>query len=138
EDLIFPHHECEIAQSEAATGRPFARYWVHNGFVNLGSEKMSKSLGNTLLIRELVKRHDPDALRLWLLGTHYRHPIEFSEERLHEAGRALERFNRLFREAARSTRHPRPLPDPIRSGDGRRLQPPAGARRAVRPCPGAL
>src|SRR5262249_18727804 len=72
-----------------------------------------KSLGNTLLIRELVKRHDPDALRLWLLGTHYRHPIEFSEERLHEAGRALERFNRLFREAARSTRHPGPLPDAL-------------------------
>ena len=113
EDLIFPHHECEIAQSEAATAKPFARYWIHNGFVNLGSEKMSKSLGNTLLIRELVKRHDPDALRLWLLGTHYRHPLEFSEERLHEAGRALERFNRLFREAARYTRQPGPLPDSL-------------------------
>ena len=99
EDLIFPHHECEIAQSEAATGRPFARLWVHNGFVNLGAEKMSKSLGNTLLIREIVKRHAPDALRLWLLGTHYRHPVEYSEERLQDAGRALERFQRLFREA---------------------------------------
>jgi cysteinyl-tRNA synthetase len=99
EDLIFPHHECEIAQAEAATGKPFARYWIHNGFVNFGAEKMSKSLGNTLAIREVVKRHEPDALRLWLLGTHYRHPVEFSEERLREAGRALERFTRLFHAA---------------------------------------
>ncbi len=96
EDLIFPHHECEIAQSEAVTGKPFARYWIHNAFVNLGAEKMSKSLGNTLGIRELVKRYEPDALRLWLLGTHYRHPVEFSEDRLRDAGRALERFTRLF------------------------------------------
>src|SRR5437879_7716939 len=100
EDLVFPHHECEIAQSEAATRKTFARYWVHNGFVNLGAEKMSKSLGNTLLIRELVKRHDPDALRLWLLGTHYRHPVEFSEGPLTGAGRALDRSVRWLREAA--------------------------------------
>jgi cysteinyl-tRNA synthetase len=89
EDLIFPHHECEIAQSEADTGRPLARYWLHNGMVNLRTEKMSKSLGNILTIRELVKRHDPDALRVWMLGTHYRHPIEWSEARVHEAARAL-------------------------------------------------
>ena len=101
EDLIFPHHECEIAQSEAGTGTMFAHYWIHNGFVNLGAEKMSKSLGNTLLIRELVKRHDADALRLWLLGTHYRHPIEFAEDRLAEAGRALERLKDPVREAGR-------------------------------------
>jgi cysteinyl-tRNA synthetase len=101
EDLIFPHHECEIAQSEAVTRRPLARYWVHNGFVNLGAEKMSKSLGNTLLIRELVKRHAPDALRLWLLGTHYRNPVDFAEERLREAARALERFHRLLHDARR-------------------------------------
>ena len=92
EDLVFPHHECEIAQSEAATGSPLARYWLHNGMVNMGAEKMSKSLGNTLWIREMVKRHPPDALRFWLLGTHYRNPIEFAEERLAEAGRALERL----------------------------------------------
>ncbi|HSF07136.1 MAG TPA: cysteine--tRNA ligase [Methylomirabilota bacterium] len=101
EDLIFPHHECEIAQAEAATGKAFARYWIHNGFVNIGAEKMSKSLGNTLAIRELVKRHDPDALRLWLLGTHYRHPVEFSEDRLQEAGRALNRLRGLVVEAQR-------------------------------------
>jgi cysteinyl-tRNA synthetase len=110
EDLIFPHHECEIAQSEAATGRPFARLWIHNGFVNLGAEKMSKSLGNTLLIREIVKRHHPDALRLWLLGTHYRHPVEFSEERLQEAGRALERFHRLFLDVDALSAGPAPTP----------------------------
>ena len=92
DDLIFPHHECEMAQSEAATGKPFARYWLHNGMVNMGAEKMSKSLGNTLWIREILKRHEADALRLWVLGTHYRNPLEFAEERLQEAGRALERL----------------------------------------------
>ncbi|PYN79111.1 MAG: cysteine--tRNA ligase [Candidatus Rokuibacteriota bacterium] len=100
EDLIFPHHECEIAQSEACTGKPFARYWVHNGMVNMGKEKMSKSLGNTLSIREIVKRHDPDALRLWMLGTHYRNMIEWSEERVVESARALERLARLLHDAA--------------------------------------
>ena len=92
EDLIFPHHECEIAQTEAVTHKSFARYWLHNGMVNMGAEKMSKSLGNTLWIREILKRHDADALRLWLLGTHYRNPIEYAEERLIEAARALERL----------------------------------------------
>jgi cysteinyl-tRNA synthetase len=101
EDLIFPHHECEIAQSEAATDKPFVRYWIHNGFVNLGAEKMSKSLGNILTIKELVKRHDPEAIRLWLLGTHYRSPVEFEEERVGEATRALERLRRLPQEAER-------------------------------------
>ena len=99
EDLIFPHHECEIAQSEACTGKPLARYWVHNGMVNMGKEKMSKSLGNTLNIREIVKRHDPDALRLWMLGTHYRNMIEWSEERVEESARALDRLARLLHDA---------------------------------------
>ncbi len=75
EDLIFPHHECEIAQAEGVTGKSFVRCWMHNGLLNLGTEKMSKSLGNTLTIRELVKRHEPDAMRLYLLGAHYRHPL---------------------------------------------------------------
>ncbi|MBI4562354.1 MAG: cysteine--tRNA ligase [Candidatus Rokubacteria bacterium] len=91
-DLIFPHHECEIAQTEADTGRPFARYWVHNGLVNLGAEKMSKSLGNILTINEFVKRHEPDAFRLYVLGTHYRSPVEFFEERVRESARALGRL----------------------------------------------
>ncbi len=105
EDLIFPHHENEIAQSEGATGLPFTRYWIHNGFVNLGAEKMSKSLGNALTIQELTRRHDPEALRLYLLGTHYRHPLEFAEERIREARRSLERFRTLFA-AARSRAAP--------------------------------
>ncbi len=95
-DLIFPHHECEIAQSEADSGTTFARYWLHNGMVNFGAEKMSKSLGNTLTIRAMLERHDRDALRLWMLGTHYRNQLEWSEERVHESARALERFTRLL------------------------------------------
>ena len=95
EDLIFPHHECEIAQSEAVTGRPFARYWIHNGFVNMGAEKMSKSLGNTVTIRDLARRHDPEALRLYLIGTHYRAPVEWTEEGVTDSARALERLRDL-------------------------------------------
>jgi cysteinyl-tRNA synthetase len=112
EDLIFPHHECEIAQSEGATGKPFSRYWIHNGFVNMGAEKMSKSLGNTLTIRELVKRHDPEALRLYLLGTHYRNPLEWSEERVGESARALGRLRALTDEADRLAARGIPGPGP--------------------------
>jgi cysteinyl-tRNA synthetase len=101
EDLVFPHHSCEIAQSEAATGKPFARFWLHNGFVNLGSEKMSKSLGNTLTIEALLKRHDPEALRLYLLQTHYRNPVEFSEEGVAGMRRPLERFRELVDDVGR-------------------------------------
>ena len=110
EDLIFPHHENEIAQSEAATGKPFVRYWLHNGFVNLGAEKMSKSLGNILSVKELRGRHEPDALRLYLLGAHYRHPLEFAETKIAEAGKALERFRSLFEEADRLAREGTPAP----------------------------
>ena len=112
EDLIFPHHENEIAQSEAATGKPFSRYWLHNGFVNLSAEKMSKSLGNTLTIKDLVRRHDPEALRLYLLGTHYRHPLEFGDERIVEAGRALARLRALKDEADRVATRGTPAPGP--------------------------
>jgi cysteinyl-tRNA synthetase len=101
EDLVFPHHECEIAQAEAVTGRPFVNVWVHNGFVNFAAEKMSKSLGNTLTIRDFVKRHDPEAIRLWILGTHYRGPIEYADDRVREATRALARFRGLIDEADR-------------------------------------
>jgi len=110
EDLIFPHHENEIAQSEAATGRPFSRFWIHNGFVNLGSEKMSKSLGNVRRVRELVHDHDPEAIRLSLLGAHYRHPLEFSEERIGEARRGLDRFRTLFDAADRLASRGAPAP----------------------------
>jgi cysteinyl-tRNA synthetase len=111
EDLMFPHHECEIAQSEAATGVIFARYWLHNGMVNLGAEKMSKSLGNVLTVRSLLERHDADAIRLYLLQTHYRRQVDFSEERLREQVKPLERFRRLVDEATRLS-PPEPGSDP--------------------------
>src|SRR5262245_40610656 len=114
EDLIFPHHECEVAQSEAANGRPFARVWAHNGMVNLGSQKMSKSLGNTLTIEALVAKHDADALRLYFLGTHYRNPLEFAEERVPEAARALGRLRSLVAEAERLAARGTPAPGPDR------------------------
>src|SRR5688500_1962275 len=101
EDLIFPHHECEIAQTEAVTGKTFSRYWLHNAMVNMGREKMSKSLGNTLTIRDLAARHDPAALRLFLLGTHYRTPLEWSEERVADSARALDRLWRPIDDAAK-------------------------------------
>ncbi len=93
-DLIFPHHENEIAQSEAYTGRPFCLHWIHNGFVSVEGEKMSKSLGNVLLIRDMVQEYHPEVFRLFLLSTHYRSPIDFSRKALEEAREAL---NRLYR-----------------------------------------
>ena len=112
EDLIFPHHECEIAQAEGATGKPFVRYWLHNGLLNLGAAKMSKSLGNTLTIRDLVKRHDPEAMRLYLLGAHYRHPLDFAEERMEESAKALARLRGLVTEAERIAAKGTPAPGP--------------------------
>lgn len=96
-DLIFPHHENEIAQSEAYTGKTFARYWVHNGFVMVNKEKMSKSLGNFFTVKEILERFSPDVLRLFLISTHYRSPIDFSFERLEEAKRGLERLLNFLR-----------------------------------------
>jgi cysteinyl-tRNA synthetase len=81
-DLIFPHHENEIAQSEAAWGEPFARLWLHTGFLNVDSEKMSKSLGNFVTIAQILDRNDAEALRYFLLGVHYRSPVNFDIEKL--------------------------------------------------------
>ncbi|MGB4782830.1 cysteine--tRNA ligase [Candidatus Methylomirabilis sp.] len=100
-DLIFPHHENEIAQSEYATGKLFARYWVHNGFVNIRAEKMSKSLGNVLTIRELLRRMSPCALKLFLIGTHHRAPLDFSEDALISAMAAEDRFRNVLDEVQR-------------------------------------
>ncbi len=108
QDLVFPHHENEIAQSECGTGQPFARYWIHNGFVQLAKEKMSKSVGNILGIKEVLERFDPVALRLYMLTTHYRNPIEFSEEGLAEAQRTVAR---LYETASRAERLIGPSPD---------------------------
>ncbi len=91
-DLVFPHHENEIAQAEAITGRPFARYWMHNGLVTVGGQKMSKSLGNYVTLREIYTRYHPDVLRLLVLQTHYRSPLDFSWEKMEEARRAYERL----------------------------------------------
>ncbi len=92
-DLIFPHHENEIAQSEAVTGKPFARYWMHNEWVTLGGEKMSKSTGHFVPITEVLKTREGDIVRLYLLSTHYRSQIDYSDERLASAESALERLN---------------------------------------------
>ncbi len=98
-DLVFPHHENEIAQSEGASGKPFCNVWMHNGFVTLDSEKMSKSLGNFFTIRDVLKRFEPEALRLFLLGTHYRSPINFSDVGLAEAERRLDYFYEALQKA---------------------------------------
>jgi len=91
-DLIFPHHENEIAQSEAATGKTFVRYWVHNGFVNINKEKMSKSLGNILTVKRILEDWHPEVLRLFFLSHHYRSPVDYSEDSLSEAKTGLDRF----------------------------------------------
>ncbi len=95
-DLVFPHHENEIAQSEAATGKPFARYWMHNGFVNVDKEKMSKSLGNFFTIRDILAKYDAEVVRLFLLSTHYRNPIDFSDQNLRDKEGSLARFYSFF------------------------------------------
>ena len=93
EDLIFPHHENEIAQSEGARDKPLARYWIHNGFVRVNSEKMSKSLGNFFTIRDVLKQYHPEVLRLFMLQSHYRSPVDFSDAALSEARQGM---NRLY------------------------------------------
>ena len=91
-DLVFPHHENEIAQSCGCTGKQPVRYWVHNGFVNIDKEKMSKSLGNFFTMREVYKKYHPEVLRLFLISSHYRSPIDFSEKNLDDATKVLSRF----------------------------------------------
>lgn len=96
-DLLFPHHENEIAQSESLTGHPLARYWVHNGMLQLGGEKMSKSLGNLVTIDDFLSQHDADALRLIILGSSYRAPLTFNDEVIDQAERSLERLRGALR-----------------------------------------
>ncbi|MDH3453790.1 MAG: cysteine--tRNA ligase [Desulfuromonadales bacterium] len=91
-DLIFPHHENEIAQSEGVSGKPFVKYWLHNGFVNVNQEKMSKSLGNFFTIRDILKSYDPEVVRFFILTAHYRSPIDFSDQNLEESRIGLSRF----------------------------------------------
>lgn len=110
-DLIFPHHENEIAQSEAFVEeeQPFVRYWLHNGFITVNEEKMSKSLGNFFLVKDILKHYSPDVLRFFVLSTHYRSPLDFSDERMSEAQRSLERL----RTAVENSNHVRKMPSTV-------------------------
>ncbi|MEK4283503.1 MULTISPECIES: cysteine--tRNA ligase [Ureibacillus] len=96
QDLTFPHHENEIAQSESYTGKLFARYWMHNGYINIDNEKMSKSLGNFVLVHDIIQKIDPQVLRFFMLSVHYRHPINFSEELIESARSGLERLRTAY------------------------------------------
>ncbi|MGA2192620.1 MAG: cysteine--tRNA ligase [Nitrospirota bacterium] len=111
-DLTFPHHENEIAQAEAATGKPFVKYWMHNGFVNINREKMSKSLGNFFTIKEILDKYEPEAVRLFLLSTHYRNPIDFSDQSLKDSKAAIDRYYTMMEgleEAIGKDYPPRPV-----------------------------
>ncbi|MBP2628312.1 MAG: Cysteinyl-tRNA synthetase [Firmicutes bacterium] len=110
-DLIFPHHENEIAQSEAflEEEQPFVRYWLHNGFITVNEEKMSKSLGNFFLVKDILEHYSPDVLRFFVLSTHYRSPLDFSDERLSEAQRSLERL----RTAVENSNHLSKMPNSV-------------------------
>ncbi|MFS1516772.1 cysteine--tRNA ligase [Bacillus sp. SCS-151] len=96
QDLIFPHHENEIAQSEALTGKQLANYWMHNGYINIDNEKMSKSLGNFVLVHDIIKEHDPQVLRFFMLSVHYRNPINYNIELLQSAKSSLERLRTAY------------------------------------------
>ena len=95
-DLCFPHHENEIAQSESISGKPFVKYWIHNGFVNINQEKMSKSLGNFLMIKDVLKTYHPEVVRLFLLSNHYRSPIDFTQKAMDEARSGLDKMYALL------------------------------------------
>jgi cysteinyl-tRNA synthetase len=99
-DLVFPHHENEIAQTESLTGRPFARFWIHNGMLQLGGEKMSKSLGNLVTVEEFLAHHEADAFRLIVLNSGYRNPLTFTDEVVAQAEAALERLRGALRPGA--------------------------------------
>jgi len=115
EDLIFPHHENEIAQTEAFTGKaPFVRYWLHNAWVKMGEEKMSKSLGNFITIREGLERFGADAIRVWVLTSHYRTPLMYTEEALESGKRGAERLRLAARAASSDGSGPAVDPAPYR------------------------
>jgi len=105
QDLIFPHHENEIAQSEACSGQPFVKYWLHNGMVQVNREKMSKSLGNFFTVKEILARYPAEVVRFFLLSTHYRSPIDFSDDRLEMAARGLERLKTAAEDAELALKH---------------------------------
>ncbi|SFE42091.1 cysteinyl-tRNA synthetase [Lentibacillus persicus] len=96
QDLTFPHHENEIAQSESMNEKPFAHYWMHNGYINIDNEKMSKSLGNFVLTRDIINQHDPQVVRFFMLSVHYRNPINFTEELLQGSKNSLDRVKNAY------------------------------------------
>jgi cysteinyl-tRNA synthetase len=100
-DLIFPHHENEIAQAEAATGKPLANYWMHNGFINIEGEKMSKSRGNFFLVRDILKKYDAETIRHFYLAKHYRSPIDFNEEALQASKAAMKKLYQPLKDSRR-------------------------------------
>jgi len=116
QDLIFPHHENEIAQSEAATGKPFAKYWIHNGFVTINHEKMSKSLGNFFTLREIFEKYEPRVVRYFLLSQHYKSPLDFSDENLKSAKSALEGIDEVMHKLSAVPYEP-PMPGHLHSLD---------------------
>ncbi len=111
QDLAFPHHENEIAQSEAMTGKPFARYWMHNGYINIDNEKMSKSVGNFVLVSDIRKQIDPMVLRFFILSVHYRHPLNFTQELVEHAATGLERILTAYRNVQHRLSHSTDLGD---------------------------
>lgn len=119
-DLIFPHHENEVAQAEAyGDGRPFARYWMHNGFITVNQEKMSKSLGNFFILRDILAKYPGDVVRFYLLSTHYRSPLDFDDTKLDMSWRGLERLKNAYRLAQETLKAAAPVnggPEPTGAG----------------------
>ena len=114
-DLVFPHHENEVAQSEAACGCTFANYWIHGGMLQINSEKMSKSLGNFLLLRDVLERTRPEVLRFLMLQTHYRSPLDFSDERLAEAEAGLSRIENTVKNLEWAIENAQDIPSPLKT-----------------------
>lgn len=114
-DLVFPHHENEVAQSEAACGCTFANYWIHGGMLQINSEKMSKSLGNFLLLRDVLERTRPEVLRFLMLQTHYRSPLDFSDERLAEAEAGLSRIENTVKNLQWAIENAQDIPSPLKT-----------------------
>ncbi|MDD5126882.1 MAG: cysteine--tRNA ligase [Dehalococcoidales bacterium] len=115
QDLVFPHHENEMAQSESYTGQPFVKYWMHNGLVQLGGEKMSKSLGNFMTIKDLLKKYSADAIRIFVLSSHYRSPLTYSEEILSAAEKGADRLRQVIQSAGKAGKSGESMnPEPYR------------------------
>jgi cysteinyl-tRNA synthetase len=116
-DLIFPHHENERAQTEAATGATFVKYWMHNGFVNIEREKMSKSIGNTMAIRDFLREYHPEVLRLFFLSTHYRNPVDYNGKSIEDTNSALHRLYYTIERALEKVQIKAVAPQPYADAD---------------------